>query len=466
MAAVSPMLRAGRTRSALADQGDDPQVTAETGSGMAPREILDRLVRFPTVNPPGEERDCVLFVRDLLQAAGIGSQLYALDPARPNLVARLPGRGEAPPLLLYGHVDVVPVADQPWSVPPFDAVERDGFVWGRGTLDDKGSVAMKVAAFLRARDRGLVPAGDVILAVLADEEAGGTFGARFLVEQHADVFAGVRYALEEAGGFTVHLAGCRLYPIQVGEKQHCTLTVTFRGRGGHGSFRHTGGATAKLGRALTALDRRRLPVHVVPPVRAMIAAIADALPRAQGMVLRQLCTPAFTDRVLRLAGPQAARVFDPLLHNTVSPVIVRGGVRANVIPSEVELVLDGRVLPGLGADDLVREVRGLLGTDAEVRVDSFEPYPGGIDMGLFATLAAAVRVQDPAAVPIPYVTMATTDGRHFARLGIQSYGFTPMELPAGYDFATMAHGADERIPVGAVEWGTDAVYRVLETFGP
>jgi acetylornithine deacetylase/succinyl-diaminopimelate desuccinylase-like protein len=143
---------------------------------------------------------------------------------------------------------------------------------------------------------------------------------------------------------------------------------------------------------------------------------------------------------------------------------VRGGVRVNVVPSEVELTLDGRVLPGFGADDLVREVRDLLGPDAEVRVGSFDPYPGAIDMGLLETLAAAVRARDAAGIPVPFVTMATTDGRHFARLGIQSYGFTPMELPAGYDFATMAHGADERIPVGAVDWGTDAIYRVLETY--
>ena len=440
-------------------------MSAETAAGPTPREILERLVRFPTVNPPGDERDCVLYVRDVLDAAGIEARVIAQDPARPALVARIAGRGAAPPLLLYGHVDVVPVDGQTWTVPPFDAVERDGSIWGRGTLDDKGSVAMKVSALLRAKEQGLVPAGDVILAVVPDEEAGGDCGARFLVEQHADLFAGVRYGLEEAGGFTVHLGGRRFYPIQVAEKQHCTLAVTFRGRGGHGSFRHTGGATAKLGRALTTLDRRRLPVHVIEPVREMIGTIADALPRSQGAVLRRLTTPALTDRVLGLAGPMAARVFDPLLHNTVSATIVRGGVRVNVVPSEAELTLDGRVLPGFGADDLVREVRDLLGPDADVRVLSFEPYPGGIDMGLFATLAAAVRARDPAAIPMPYVTMATTDGRHFAHLGIQSYGFTPMELPAGYDFATMAHGADERIPVGAVDWGTDAVYRVLESFG-
>jgi acetylornithine deacetylase/succinyl-diaminopimelate desuccinylase-like protein len=431
---------------------------------IAPRALLEQLVRFPTVNPPGDEQDCASFIRDLLQSHGIESQLFALDPVRPNLVARITGRGDAPPLLLYGHIDVVPVTGQTWTAPPFDAIERDGFIWGRGTLDDKAGLAMYISALLRARERGFVPAGDVVLAVLADEEVRGEFGARFLVEQHPELFAGVRYALGEAGGFTVHLAGRRIYPIQIAEKQPCVLTVTFRGAGGHAAFRHRGTAMAKLGRALSTLDRRRLPVHVAAPVRLMIGAIADALPAAQRLVLRRLTAPALTNRVLSLAGPLVARNFDPLLHHTVSPVIVRGGVKPGVIPSEVELVLDGRVLPGWTADDLVTELRLLLGREAEIRVDSFDPYPDLLDMGLFETLANALRHQDHEAVPAPYVSMATTDARFFARLGIQTYGFTPMQLSEGYDFATMAHGADERVPVEAAEWGTDAVYRVLETY--
>jgi acetylornithine deacetylase/succinyl-diaminopimelate desuccinylase-like protein len=189
---------------------------------------------------------------------------------------------------------------------------------------------------------------------------------------------------------------------------------------------------ARLGWALSRLDRRRLPVHVVPPVRLMIDAISAALPLAQGAVLRCLATPALTDRVLGLAGPQVARNFDPLLHHTVSPVIVRGGVKPGVIPSEVELVLDGRVLPGGHVDDLVAELGHLLGRDIEIRVDLFDPYPDHLDQGLFETLGAALRRQDPKAIPVPYVSMATTDARFFARLGIQTYGFTPMQLPNGY----------------------------------
>jgi acetylornithine deacetylase/succinyl-diaminopimelate desuccinylase-like protein len=325
---------------------------------------------------------------------------------------------------------------------------------------------MYVSALLLAHERGLVPAGDVILAVLSDEEGAGVVGARFLVEQHAELFAGVRYALGEAGGFTVHVAGRRLYPIQIAERQPCVLSLTFRGAGGHSSFRHRGTAMARLARALTILDRRRLPVHVVSPVRLMIDAIADALPFPRGAILRRLATPVLTDRVLQLSGSQISRNFDPLLHHTVSPVVVRGGIKPGVIPSEVELILDGRILPGYGVDDLVAELGQLLGREAEIRVDLFDPYPDHLDQGLLDTLGAALRRQDPGGVPVPYVSVATTDARFFARLGIQTYGFTPMKLPKGYDFATMAHGADERVPVDAAEWGTEAVYRVLESYAP
>ncbi len=435
------------------------------GPEADPRTILERLVRFPTVNPPGGEGDCVLYARDLLDGAGIETRLFALDPERPNLVARLLGRGEAPPLLLHGHVDVVPVEGQAWTVPPFDAIEKDGFVWGRGTLDDKGSVAMMLAATLRARARGLVPAGDVIVVVVPDEEVGGRFGTGFLVDEHPDLFAGVRYALGEAGAFTFHMSGRRLYPIQVAEKQACQLTVTFRGAGGHGSFRHTGGAMAKMGAALDRIERRRLPVHIVPPVRLMLESMADALPARQGLVLRRLLTPALTDRVLGALPTASRSVLDPLLHNNVSPTMVRGGTKPNVIPGEVELVLDGRILPGLSLDAFVAEIRALVGQDAEILVGPFEPYPAAVDPGLLGTLGAALRDGDPEARPFPFVTMATTDARHLVKLGIQTYGYTPMRLPAGYDFARMAHGADERIPVDAAAWGTDRLYRVLETYG-
>ena len=234
---------------------------------MSPGELLQRLIRFDTTNPPGNEAECIDFVRGLLEEAGVDTEVYAKVPGRPNLVARLPG-GDKPPLLLQGHVDVVTTSGQNWTRPPFGGELVDGYIWGRGAVDMKGPVAMLVSAFLRAKQEGTALPGDVILALLADEEAGGDMGARFLAEEHAHLFEGVRYALSEFGGFSLEIAGRRFYPIQVAEKQICWLKAIVRGRAGHAALVNRGGTMARLGRLLRDLDRRRLPVHVTPAADA------------------------------------------------------------------------------------------------------------------------------------------------------------------------------------------------------
>ncbi len=336
-----------------------------------PAELLQRLIRFDTTNPPGNEAGCIQFLNDLLQEAGIRTSLLALSPERPNLYARLPGRGAAPPLLLYGHVDVVSTQNQPWTRPPFDGLIDDGYVWGRGALDMKGGIAMLVSALLRAKAEGISLPGDVIFCAVSDEEHIGEYGAKFLVEQHAGLFQGVRYALGEFGGFSITISGQRFYPIMIAEKQACPIKVTLRGQGGHGSLPERGGAMAKLGQVLQKLDRQRLPVHVTPAARLMVEKTAAALPGATGLVLRQLVHPALTNLVLDLLG-ERGRTFDPLFHNTVSPTMLRASEKLNVIPSECELGLDGRILPGCTPDDLLRELRQVLGSQVELEVVLFD----------------------------------------------------------------------------------------------
>ena len=267
-----------------------------------PIEILCALVRFDTSNPPGRERECLEYVAGLLREAGIEPSFPARDSDRPNLVARLPGRGDAPPLLLYGHVDVVPANSSEWSHPPFAAEIVDGEIWGRGTLDMKGGVAMLISAVLRAARERLEPAGDLILALSPDEERGSNFGAKFLVEEHGALFAGVRYALSEFGGFTQWTGGRPLYPIQVAEKQRCLIRATVRGEGGHPSTVVRGTAAAKLGRLLRTLEKKRLPVHVTPVVRSMVEGMANGLPARERLALRPALVPPLTDRLLDLFG--------------------------------------------------------------------------------------------------------------------------------------------------------------------
>ena len=425
-------------------------------------ELLRELIRFDTTNPPGNEAACVEFLRAQLEEAGCETRVYAKEPSRPNLIARLPG-GEAPPLLLQGHVDVVTTAGQRWTHPPFGGVLADGCVWGRGALDMKAGVAMLVHAFLRARREGADLPGDLVLCVLSDEENGGDLGARFLVEEHPELFAGMRYALGEFGGFTLHAGGKRFYPIQVAEKQICWLKATVRGPGGHGAMINRGSAPGRLGRLLSGLDRTRLPVHVTPVVRESIERIAAELPRAQATVMRSLLKPRLTDGALRLLGAQG-RMFEPMLRNTVNATIVRGGEKINVVPSEIVVELDGRALPGQSPEQLIGELRAAVGGDVELELVRHDPGPAEPDLGLFDTLAAVIRELDPDGIPIPLLQIGVTDGRFFAQAGVQTYGFLPMRLPPGFEFAKLIHAADERIPVDALEFGAEAVWRAVQRF--
>jgi acetylornithine deacetylase/succinyl-diaminopimelate desuccinylase-like protein len=425
-------------------------------------ELLRELIRFDTTNPPGNEEACIEFVRAQLEDAGCETATYALDPARPNLVSRLPG-GDAPPLLLQGHVDVVTTAGQSWTHPPFDGVLEDGAVWGRGALDMKAGVAMLVHAFGRARREGVQLPGDVVLCVLSDEENGGDLGARFLVQEHPELFAGMRYGLGEFGGFTLHAGGKRFYPIQVAEKQICWLKATVRGPGGHGAMINRGSAPGRLGRLLADLDRTRLPVHVTPVVRESIERIAAELPRPQAAVMRSLLKPRLTDGALRLLGRQG-RMFEPMLRNTVSATIVRGGEKINVVPSALELELDGRALPGRSPEQLMGELQEAVGRDVELELVRHDPGPAEPDLGLFETLAGVIRELDPEGIPIPLLQIGVTDGRFFSRVGVQTYGFLPMRLPQGFEFAKLIHAADERIPVEALEFGAEAVWRAIQRF--
>jgi acetylornithine deacetylase/succinyl-diaminopimelate desuccinylase-like protein len=428
-----------------------------------PVEILQRLIRFNTTNPPGDEAECIAYIRGLLTEAGIESTVLEWTTNRPNLIARIQGAGKAPPLLLYGHVDVVTTENQKWDQPPFEGKILDGFIWGRGALDMKGGVAMMLSAFLRANAEGLQPPGDIVLAIVTDEEAGGDDGAKFLVENHADLFKDIRYAIGEFGGFTLQVGPKRFYPIMIAEKQICWMKATVRGQGGHGSMPVRGGAMARLSQLLKQLDEQSLPIHVTPAARLMFEPMAAAIGGLNGAILKQLTNPMLANSVLNLLG-ERARLFTPLLHNTVSPTILHGSTKVNVIPSEISVELDGRLLPGFGPDDMLKELRPIVGSDVDLEVLKFDPGPSEPNMGLFNTLSDILRKADPDGTPVPLLLSGVTDGRFFSRLGIQTYGFLPMPLPEDFNFTQTIHAANERVPVDAIKFGAEAIYQALQRF--
>ncbi|MBC2716477.1 MAG: M20/M25/M40 family metallo-hydrolase [Desulfobacteraceae bacterium] len=429
-----------------------------------PEKILQKLIRFDTTNPPGNEKACIDYIADLLKQNGIESVLIAKDPGRPNLIARLNGSNYAPPLLMYGHADVVTTENQIWRHPPFEGKITDGFVWGRGALDMKGAVAMMAAALLRAKAENLKPAGDIVFAVLSDEESGGNLGARYLVENYPEQFSGIHYAIGEFGACAMYVGQQKFYPIQVSEKQICWIEAKIKGPGGHGSFPLKNSAMSKMGQFINKISSSNLSPHITAIPRQMVQTIASAMPMPAGLILRQLLNPVLTEKVLKLLGPKGDK-FKPMLFNTVNPTVVKGGSKINVIPSEISLQLDCRLLPGFTPEDLIAELRPATGTDISIDIISYDHCPANPDLGMFSLLADVLREADPEGIPMQMLLPGATDGRFFSRLNIQTYGFTPMNLSPGFDFFSTIHAANERVPIDAIHFGANTIFRLLQRYG-
>ena len=428
-----------------------------------PIELLQNLIRFDTSNPPGNEIECIKYLNEIITSAGFATQIFSKDPNRPNLVTRLSGQGKANPLLLYGHVDVVPVKNQLWKYPPFEARIAEGYLWGRGTLDMKGGVAMMVSALLKAKEENLTLPGDIILAIVSDEEYGAEYGSKYLVENHPDLFEGVKYAIGELGGFTFYVGKKKFYPIMVSEKSACVIKITVRGPSGHGSLPIKGGTSEKLGALLTNLAKKSFPVHITETAKLQIDTVAANLSFPASFFIRLLKYPSFTDKVLKILGERALE-FDALTHNTVNVINVSGGEQIWGMPSKLEVLLGATLLPGYTPDDIISELRQIAGDGYEYEMVYYVPMPEKIDMGLFDTLKNILNKADPEGIVLPILMPGPSDARFYSKLGIQTYGFIPMLLPEEVNFNKLFHGENERIPIEAIEFGVNNIYELLKCF--
>ena len=431
-------------------------------------ENLRKLIQIDTTNPPGNELPAVLLIRDFLLKAGISQdaiQILELAPGRANLVARLHGDGSAQPLLLTGHVDVVPVERQYWTHDPFAGDVADGCVWGRGALDMKGLLVMYLEAFLLAHRQGLPLKRDLILAAIADEEAGFEHGSKFLVDQHRELIQ-AEYALNETGGMTLHMAGARVYVLQVAEKGVCWLRMTAEGQPGHGSMPHADNAIYHLANALHRLQRAgRLPVHLTSTVKLMLQGLSEQLPFPTSLAFRLLGNPTTASLALNLIPSDTRGAFLSMLSNSISPTILKAGAKSNVIPSEAEVQIDCRLLPGYGPEDAMREILAITGKG--VKLEPLYTTSGAefsTDTPLYKLMEKATHQMDPQGVVVPYMIPGATDAYEYQRAGMIVYGYSPGILPPDLPWIKLAHGHDERIPISAYRSGLPALWQVVSEF--
>ncbi|MER7775309.1 M20/M25/M40 family metallo-hydrolase [Streptomyces sp. NPDC096191] len=429
-------------------------------SEEAQREVVElcaELIRFDTSNPTSDERACADRVVELLAEAGIASELVESAPGRANVVARIPGGDQARgALLVHGHLDVVPADPAEWRVPPFSGEIRDGYLWGRGAIDMKDTVAVMLATARHFARTGTRPAREIVLAFLADEEAGGRFGAHWLVEHRPDLFAGVTEAIGEGGGFSYALDDTRrLYPIENAQRGMAWMELTANGRAGHGSSPNDENAVTDLAESLTRIGRHTFPVRLIEPVRALLAEAA----RLQGIDL-DLDAEDLDAELAKLG--HVADFMQVVLRNSANPTMFTAGYQTNVIPGRATARVDGRFLPG-HEQELVDAIDALLLPSVSRQwVNHDIAIETSFDGPLVDAMCAAVRAEDPDGHPVPYCNPGGTDAKAFTKLDIRCFGFKGLKLPHDLDYGRLFHGVDERVPLEGLRFGVRVMTRLWQ----
>ena len=438
---------------------DTPRDSAGS-AGSAEDEVVDlcrELIRIDTSNygdgsGPGE-RLAAEYVAEKLSEVGIEPTLLEPEPGRTSVVARWEGSDSSrDALLIHGHLDVVPADAADWKVDPFSGEIADGCIWGRGAVDMKDMDAMTLALVRNWARQGRKPPRDVVLAFVADEEAGGVKGAHWLVDKHAGLFEGCTESISEVGGFSFTLPdGTRAYLVQTAQKGIAWLRLIARGTAGHGSMVNRDNAVTELAETVARIGRHEWPVRLTPTVRAFLTEMSDAL----GLEL-----DADDPEALLVHLGTLARIVGATTRNTTNPSRLAAGYKTNVVPQVATAEIDGRFLPGY-EQEFLETLDGLLGPKVRREfVHRDNAVETTFDGPLVDAMIGALKAEDPSCRAVPYCLSGGTDDKSFAELGIRGFGFAPLQLPPDLDFTGMFHGVDERVPVDALQFGV----RVLDRF--
>ena len=429
----------------------------------AESEVLDltrELIRIDSSNwgdapETVGEAEAADYCAQRLREVGLEPEIIVTtSDTRRAVHVRIPGTDpDAPALLLHGHIDVVPAMAEDWKHDPFGGEIDGGFIWGRGAVDMKDMDAMILAVVRDWMRAGARPRRDVEVLFLPDEEAGSVHGGHWLVDHRPDIFSGVTEAIGEVGGFSITVRDdLRLYPIQTAEKGIRWIRLRARARAGHGSMIHQDNAVTALCEAVVKVGRHQWPLRRTKTVDRFL----DDLSEAYGVDL----TTGELEHVLAKLGTLGFLV-GATLQNTANPTMINAGYKHNVIPGEATAAIDGRVLPGY-EHEFEQTIREIVGDGIEIEeVTSQIALEAPFDTATVDLMASVLKEADPAAKPVPYMISGGTDAKAFSSLGIECYGFSPLQMPADLDYWRLFHGVDERVPIDGLKFGVRVLNRFL-----
>lgn len=424
--------------------------------------ILRDLLRFDTTNPPGNETACARYLEKLFKREGIPCRVIESAPGRGNIVARLSG-GSKPPLMLSAHLDVVPAVGD-WKHPPFTAEIHDGYVWGRGAVDMKHMAAMSAVVIMSLKRRGARLNRDLIFSGVADEELGGRFGAGFLVDKHPDLIR-AGYCLTEVGGIATPMGGKMLVPIQVAQKGFVWFKIIAVGKGGHGSRPDPGSAVERLAEAVLALSRKPLRYHLTATTRRFLKSVEKLQRGPDKAAVRGLLNKRTSQRALKRMPGVRRMTYNAMLHDTAAVTGLIAGRAVNVIPTKAEATVDGRFLPGVTEKGFLDEIRALIGPGFHIEVLESAPSLEFDHRGpMWDTIVRVMERRLPGCEITPNMLTGQTDAQDFSRLGIKTYGFSPLLLKPGEDFADLYHAPNERVSIHGLETGLTWLTDVVDDF--
>ncbi len=434
-------------------------------------DFLSGLIKIDTTNPPGNEVVAAKYVAEELERDGFKCDLFESAAGRGSVVTRLKNGGGKPSLLLLSHLDVVAANEKEWSVDPFGGVVKDGFVWGRGALDMKGMTAVEVMALNLLKRNGVKLKGEVILAATADEEQGGEAGAGWLVRNHPEKVS-ADYVLNEGGGMALKIDGRNVFTINAAEKGILWFRVKAGGTPGHGSVPGAAdNAILRMNKVVEKLGSFRPEASLVPTVKQCLTELSKSSQfRELSALLRN---PADGDEILDKLAKKDKYFAEELrarLRMTVTPTMIQGGMKENIIPSECEAVFDCRVLPGQSPKKTMSEIKKLL-EDACLdkltfeTIQANEPSESKLKTPLHEQIEKVLKEYEPECSFVPVMLNGGTDSRFFRKRGSICYGFHPVRPETSYsEMQETIHGIDERISIENLVFGTSVLYNVIEQF--